>query len=402
MTPIYDVAVVGGGVVGAATALAVARRWHPTLVLLEAEDGLARHQSGRNSGVIHSGLYYPPGSLKARTCSAGREALYRFCREEGIAHRRTGKLVVATREEELPALAELARRGRANGLEDLAEVDAGGLAEIEPRAAGLAGLWAGDTGVVDFAAVTRALARRLTSAGGELQTGARVVGVRGRPGDLRLATTAGEVRCRYLVGCAGLESDRLARLAGVEPGVRIVPFRGDYYELRPERRHLVRGLIYPVPDPRLPFLGVHLTRTVEDRVEAGPNAVLSLSRRRYGRLAFSLRDAASALLYPGSWRLFRRFWRTGLAEMGRSLSRRAFARAVRRLVPEVEAGDLVRGGSGIRAQAVDGRGRMVDDFLVVAGEGSVHVVNAPSPAATAALAIGERVAEEAGRVFEWE
>jgi (S)-2-hydroxyglutarate dehydrogenase len=404
--PAYDLVVVGGGIVGAATALALLDGRRLKLAVLEAEEGLARHQSGRNSGVLHSGIYYRPGSLKARTCTAGREAMERFCAEEGIPFRRCGKLVVATGEAELAALAELERRGRANGLAGLERLGPEEIRRVEPAAVGVAGLWVPQTGVVDFAAVTRALAGRVVAAGGEVRLGVRVRGVRvagvraaGGRGGLALATSAGEIACGHLVGCAGLGSDRLARRSGLDPGLRILPFRGDYYELVPERRELVRGLIYPVPDPGLPFLGVHFTRTIDGRVEAGPNAVPALARERYGRFSVVPRDAWEVVSYPGSWRLARRYWRTGLAEIGRSLSRRAFARALARLVPAVTAADVERAGCGVRAQAVDREGRLVDDFLLLEGEGSLHVVNAPSPAATAALAIGRTVAERAATLF---
>lgn len=400
MRATYDLVVVGGGIVGMASALALLRR-RPALKLavLEAEARLALHQSGRNSGVIHSGLYYKPGSLKARTCTEGREAMFRFCAEEGIPHRRCGKLVVATREEEIPALEELERRGRANGLEGLERLGPREIREVEPEARGLDGLWVPQTGVVDFAAVTRALARRVEEAGGEVRTGARVTAVARRSGGLLLATAAGEVECAHLVGCAGLGSDRLARRCGLQPEVRILPFRGDYYELVPASRERVRGLIYPVPDPELPFLGVHLTRTIDDRVEAGPNAVLSLAREGYRRLAFSLQDAWEIAAYPGTWRLLARYWRAAAGEVRRSFSRRLFARDLARLVPALTAADVEPAGCGIRAQAVDRRGRLVDDFHVLEGETSLHVLNAPSPAATASLAIGRTIAERAAARF---
>lgn len=386
-------AVVGGGAVGVATAMALAEGGHLSLVLLEAEPALAAHQSSHNSGVIHSGLYYKPGSLKAETATAGRQALYRFCEQEGLPHRRSGKLVVATEERELPALAELERRGRANGLADLKRLSPAEMRDIEPEVAGLAGLWVGETGIVDFAEVTRAYARRVEAAGGEVHTRARLLLVHPRADGLTLETAAGELTCGFLINCAGLAGDRVARLCGVDPGLSIVPFRGDYYELRPERRSLVRGLIYPVPDPSLPFLGVHLTRTIHDQVEAGPNAVLALARERYRKLAFVPRDAWAALSYPGTWRLLRRYWRTGLAEVRRSLSRTAFAAALARLVPAIRRDDLVPAGCGIRAQAVDRDGKLVDDFRLVAAPRSLHVLNTPSPAATASIAIGRVVAE---------
>jgi len=374
-------------------------------VVLEAEDRVAAHQSGHNSGVIHSGLYYRPGSAKARLCAEGRDALYRLCEDEGIPHRRTGKLVVATGPEELPRLDELERRGRANGLEGLARLAGGELRERFPEAAGVAGLWVPQAGIVDFPGVARLLARRVTEAGGEVRTGARVVAVgsigNGSGEDLRLELATGEtLPAGFLVNCAGLQSDRVARLAGKRPDVLIVPFRGEYFELAPDAAARVTVPIYPVPDLRFPFLGVHLTPTLEGRVEIGPNAVLALHRHGYRRgdgLAASAlrdpRDLTATLGHPGFWRLARRHWRDGAGELRRSLSRHAFAREVRRLVPAVEACDLRRGGCGIRAQAVDRRGNLLDDFHIVHAKRQVHVLNAPSPAATAALAIGREIAD---------
>ena len=368
-----------------------------SLAVLEAEERLATHQTGHNTGVIHSGLYYPPGSAKARLCAAGREALYRFLDEEGLPYRRSGKLVVAVDAGEVPRLDELERRGRANGLAGLRRLSAGEIRELEPHAAGVAGLWVAETGLVDFAAVAERIAARLRASGGTVVTGARVTRVvRERDGGgLVVETPRGPFACGGLVNCAGLQSDRVARLCGVEPDLRIVPFRGDYYALVPARRELVRHPIYPVPDPAFPFLDVHFTTTLAGGVEIGPNAVLALARQRYRRLAFSLRDTAATLGWPGFWRLAGRHWRTGLGELRRSLSRAAFARAAARLVPEIRPADLVAAGCGIRAQAVDRRGRLVDDFRFATGDRTVHVLNAPSPAATAALAIGEEIAATA-------
>jgi len=394
----YDVAIVGGGIVGLATAMALTAEDDVSLAVVEAEPEIARHQTGHNSGVIHSGLYYAPGSLKAHTCVAGRDALYRFCAEEEIPAERRGKLVIAAEEEELPRLDELERRGRANGLEGLERLGPREIAELEPAARGIAGLLVTQTGLVDYRRVAAAYARRIAENGGEVLTCTRVERVAHLQGEIRLGTAAGkivagEISCRLLVGCAGLQSDRLARLCGLEPRVRIVPFRGDYYELRPERRDLVHRPIYPVPDPRFPFLGVHLTPLVDGRLEAGPNAVLALARGGYGRFDVSIRDTLSSLGYPGFWRLAARYWRIGLAEVRRSFSRHAFAEALRRLVPAIEDGDLLPAGCGIRAQALESSGKLVDDFRWVEDERTLHVLNAPSPAATASIEIGRRIAE---------
>jgi L-2-hydroxyglutarate oxidase len=395
-----DVAVVGGGIVGLSTAAALQAAGPPLrVVVLEAEPEVAAHQTGHNSGVIHSGLYYAPGSLKARTCARGRELLYAFCAADGLPHRRCGKLVVATARAELAALAELERRGRDNGLAGPRPLDEAGIRQREPHAAGIAGLWIEETGVVDFAAVARALAARVQRAG-EVRTRARLTAVRRLPDGLRLEAGGDSLRCRHLVNCAGLESDRVARRCGVDPPLRVVPFRGRYFDLTAERAPLVRGLLYPVPDPRFPFLGVHLTRSLDGRVHAGPNAFLSLRRGGYRAFNFSWRDAASIFSYPGFWRLAGRFWRTGARELGRSLGRGAFARELRRLVPEITAADLAPGGSGVRAQAVDREGRLVDDFVIRDAPRMTHVLNAPSPAATAGLAIGETIAERVRRALE--
>jgi len=396
----WDVGIVGGGIVGLATARALAARPGTSVAVLEAEDRLAAHQSGRNSGVIHSGLYYRPGSLKARYCVEGREAMYRFCAEHGIRHERCGKVVVATDERELSALAELERRGRANGLAGLQRLGADELREHEPHAAGIAALLVPETGIADYPGVTNALAKLVAAAGGAVALGARVTAIARETGGLVVETARGRVRCRHLINCAGLRSDRVARLAGVDPGLRIVPFRGDYYELVAARRSLVRNLLYPVPDPELPFLGVHFTRMVAGGVEAGPNAVLALRREGYGRLSFSPRDALEVAAWAGTWRMARRFWRTGLGELHRAFSRRAFVRALQRLVPALRDEDVRRAGAGVRAQAVERSGVLVDDFRIVRAERMIHVLNAPSPAATASLTIGEAIASMAADAFD--
>ncbi len=394
---VADIAIIGGGIVGLATAYDLVRRPGVRLVVAEAEDELARHQTGHNSGVIHSGLYYKPGSAKARNCAAGREAMYQFCEEHGIPHQRCGKVVVATHPGELPALDELERRGRANGLTGMRRLDAAGLREFEPHVAGIAGLHVPETGIVDYKVVARKLAELIRQAGGEVLTGARVRRVERRLDEIILHTARGEVRGHYLINCGGLQSDRIARLCGLEPGLQIIPFRGEYYALRPERRDLVRGLIYPVPDARFPFLGVHFTRTVYGDVEAGPNAVLAFRREGYRRRDISPRDLSQLATYRGFWRMALKYWRTGIGEMWRSFSKRAFHRALQRLLPELELGDIYPFGSGVRAQAVDPTGALVDDFRIVEAERMIHVLNAPSPAATASLSIGQTIAEMAAK-----
>ncbi len=387
-----DVLVVGGGIVGLSTAYAITRGAPGTRVtVLEKEAGPARHQTGRNSGVIHSGIYYRPGSLKARYAVRGAAEMVKFCAEYGIAHAVTGKLIVATEREELPRLHALVQRGRENGI-PVRELGPTQIGEYEPEVRGLAAIHVGTTGVCDFVGVARQLAQ---ASGAEIRYGARVVRVDRRPERGVAVLTAGGdvVRGRVLVNCAGLYCDEVARLTGDEPGVRIVPFRGEYYELaRPE---LVRGLVYPVPDPAFPFLGVHLTRGIDGGVHIGPNAVPALAREGYGWGDLRPRELAGTVAWPGSWVIARRHWRYGAGELRRSVSKGAFLQAVRRLLPAVEEGDLVRAPAGVRAQAVLRDGTLVDDFLIREGARAVHVLNAPSPAATASLPIGREVGRRA-------
>jgi L-2-hydroxyglutarate oxidase len=390
-----DIIVIGGGIVGLASARAITLRTRASVLLVEAEPGLATHQTGHNSGVIHSGLYYRPGSLKAQNCTAGREAMYQFCEENEIAHERCGKVVVATTDEQLPALEELERRGRANGLEEIERLDGGRLREIEPHVRGVAGLRVPQTGIVDFPQVAEAMGRHLRGGGGEILTDWRVTEVDRRGGTFVVRTTGGEAECSYLLNCAGLQSDRVARLCGVQPDLQIIPFRGEYYKLVPEKEYLVKHLIYPVPDPRFPFLGVHFTRMVHGGIEAGPNAVLALSRHGYSWSNFSPRDLAETLGYGGFWRMARVYWKTGTGEMHRSLSTAAFVRALNALIPDLTTEDVVRHNAGVRAQAVGRDGKLLDDFHIIEGQGMLHVLNAPSPAATASLSIGDKLADRA-------
>lgn len=394
----YDLAIIGGGIVGLATALRlVESKPGAKICVLEKEREIARHQTGNNSGVIHSGLYYKPGSAKARTCVAGARRMVEFCQRHNIPHKICGKVVVATDESELPALAELFRRGQANGVAGIEEIGAERLREIEPHAAGIKALWVPGTGIVDFGAVARKYAELITAAGGDIRTSARVVGIRATGGlstsETVLLTTAGEIRAKTVINCGGLHCDRIARLGGAKPDARIIPFRGEYYKLKPDADYLVRGLIYPVPDPRFPFLGAHFTRMIGGGVECGPNAVLAFKREGYSRFSFSARDALETFLFSGFWRLAAKHWRTGLGELHRSYSKAAFVRALQKLVPELRAEHLDDGGAGVRAQAVEPAGVLVDDFRILREGNVIHVLNAPSPAATASLAIGEQLAE---------
>ena len=391
----FQYAIVGGGIVGLATALALLEQGAGSLVVLEAEEKLAAHQTGHNSGVIHAGVYYRPGSLKARLCASGRDALYTFCEAEGIAHERCGKLIVATNVAEHARLDALAERAWANGLMPR-RLSTAELRTYEPHVAGVSGLWIGETGIVDYNEVAAAFARRIRTQGGDIRTSWRLATVHRRPEALTLvATDDTTITCDHLITCGGLQADRIARLCGVAPGVRIVPFRGEYFELTPDARGLVRNLIYPVPNPNFPFLGVHFTRKIDGGIEAGPNAVLAFKREGYHKHSVSLRDLTDTFGYGGFWRLAARYWRTGLGEFYRSFSKYAFWRALRVLVPEIEAQHLHPAGAGVRAQALTLHGQLVDDFHIVQAYRMTHVLNAPSPAATASLSIGRYIARMA-------
>lgn len=390
-----DVAIIGAGIVGLAVGLHLVRRVAGiNLLILDKEREVAAHQTGHNSGVIHSGLYYKPGSLKARLCVEGAAAMVRFCREYGIPHEVCGKVVVATHERELPQLQELLRRGQANGLTGLRELDAGQIREVEPHCAGIRGIHVPSTGITDYKLVAQAYAELIRKSGGEIRLGQGVEHIGQEPGGVVLETASGTVRARYAINCAGLQSDRIARLARARIDLRIVPFRGEYYMVSPAKHHLVKGLIYPVADPRFPFLGVHFTRRIAGGLEAGPNAVFSFKREGYARSSFSLRDSVSTALFPGFWKMAGRYWKSGLAEQYRSWSKRAFAEAARRLVPSLEEHDLEAGGSGVRAQALDSSGRLLDDFYFVYRDRFLHVCNVPSPAATASLVIGREIVKK--------
>ena len=400
MSERHDVAIIGGGILGLATARALGERApRARLVILEKETRLATHQTGHNSGVIHSGIYYKPGSYKARLCVEGARLMSEYCAEQGIRVERCGKVIVATSPPELPRLQTLYERGVANRVPGLAMLDADGLRELEPHAAALRAIHSPHTAIVDYGEVSAAFARELAGRGVAIQTGTAVRAIARDGEGLVLETSRGEVRAKRLVNCAGLYSDVVARMAGAAPDVRIIPFRGEYYMIRPERRDLVRGLIYPVPDPDFPFLGVHFTRTVHGEVEAGPNAVLAFAREGYRFGTVRPGELAGTLTYPGFWAMARKYWRTGTYEMYRSLSKAAFVRALQRLVPVLRPEDITRGGAGVRAQAVTREGALVDDFRIVGGADAIHVLNAPSPAATASLAIGRHIAGLAADTF---
>lgn len=391
-----DIAVIGGGIVGLAAARELlARRPGARLVVLEKEQALGRHQTGHNSGVIHSGLYYAPGSLKAKACVAGAASLVHYCDERGIPYERCGKVIVALEESELGRLEELYRRGTENGVPGLEMIGPERLREIEPHVTGVRALWSPNTGIIDFSRVAAAYAEDVRAAGGEIRTGHEVKGIERAGAATRITTTGGDIEARTVVACAGLYADRVAELSGASSTPRIVPFRGDYYVLRRSRRRLVRNLIYPVPDPAFPFLGVHFTRRMDGAVWLGPNAVLAFAREGYKLTDVNPRDLWQALSFSGFRRLATKYWKTGLAEMVRDVSKRSFLRSLQAYVPELEPADLRPGPSGVRAQALAADGTLVDDFVVDRAEGVLHVRNAPSPAATSSLAIATLIADAA-------
>lgn len=390
----YDVVIIGAGIVGLAAAREIVlRKPGLRLAIVEKEQEIGQHQTGHNSGVIHSGIYYAPGSLKAKACVAGAAKLYAYCEEKGIEFERCGKVIVASDGPEVIRLEELHRRGIANGVPGLEAIGPERLREIEPHVVGVRALWSPNTGIINFSQVAAAYAQDVRAAGGEIRTSHAVVGLQSRQGERTVETTRGELSADAVIACAGLYADRVAELSGASRAPRIVPFRGDYFVLRPERRHLVRGLIYPVPDPAFPFLGVHFTRRIDGPVWLGPNAVLAFSREGYRRTDVKLSDVAEAIGHPGFRRLATRYWKTGLAEMWRDVNRTAFCASLQVYVPEVQPDDLLPGPSGVRAQALSDDGALVDDFIVDRAGGILHVRNAPSPAATSSLAIGAMIAD---------
>lgn len=388
----YDVAIIGAGIVGLAVGLQLTRK-NPDLkvIILDKENEVASHQTGHNSGVIHSGLYYKPGSLKARLCVEGSAAMIRFCEEHAIPYDVCGKIIVATEEREIPNLNELLRRGRANGVSGLRELNPDQIHEIEPNSAGLRGIHVPTTAITDFKIVSGKYAELIKKDGGEVLTGSGVTRIVRDADGIILETSSGTIHTRFAVNCAGLQSDLIAKMAGASLGLRIVPFRGEYFELVPAKQHLIKGLIYPVADPRFPFLGVHFTKRIHGGVEAGPNAVLSLKREGYTRTSFDLSDALSTASFAGFWKMASRHWKSGMEEVYRSWSKQAFTRALQKLLPSLSDEDIQPAGSGVRAQALDNRGNLLDDFHFVYQDRILHVCNVPSPAATASLLIGREI-----------
>ncbi len=388
----YDVAIIGGGLVGLATAYQISRASRALrVVVIEKENAVATHQSGRNSGVIHSGIYYKPGSQKAQNCRRGKELLESFCATHAVPYEICGKVIVATSATEEARLATILSNGKKNGV-SCERIDAERLGRIEPFVKAKAAIHVPETGIVDYPAMARGLAREVRSREHRIALGSKAHMITARADGITVETGEESLSARFLINCAGLYSDEIARLCGVDPGVRVIPFRGEYVELRPAARHLCRSLIYPTPDPRFPFLGVHLTRTIDGRVECGPSAVLAFAREGYSFSSIDPVELASVLRYPGFRALALKYWRTGLAELWQSLSAGSYVRSLQRLVPGVRESDVLPAPSGVRAQAVTRNGELVDDFLIKEERRMLHVINAPSPAATSCLAIGEQLA----------
>ncbi|QDI92595.1 L-2-hydroxyglutarate oxidase [Salicibibacter halophilus] len=390
----YDYIIIGGGIVGLSTSKAILdRQPKAKILILEKEDEVAAHQTGHNSGVIHSGIYYKPGSLKANFATAGNQSMKDFCRAHGIHFETCGKVIVATEQEELPVMERLYERGHQNGLA-LEKLDSEELKEIEPHVRGLAALRVPSAGIVDFKRVAKTLAVYVEERGGQVELDAEVTGITEKTDHVHVETSKGSFTGRFMINCAGLHSDRVARLAGYHTDMKIVPFRGEYYQLRADRRSLVNHLVYPVPNPDFPFLGVHFTRMVNGGVEAGPNAVPGLKREGYQKTEISLRDTAEVLTYEGFWRIARQYAGTGMDEMVRSFSKRKFVKGLQKLIPDVQAEDIVPAPAGVRAQALSDDGQLIDDFMFIKGKSSLHVCNAPSPAATASLEIGKEIVRQ--------
>ncbi len=393
MSKYFDLIIIGGGIVGTASALKLLEKKKLKILILEAEDSLARHQTGNNSGVIHSGLYYKPGSLKALNCTRGRDMLYEFCEQYSIPFERCGKIVVATDESELPQLTMLEERGLANGLSGIKRLSKEEIKEYEPHANGIEALYVPQTGIVDYVAVTNKYAKLILKNGGEIKLKSKANRIKVNCNEIVVITEDDEFRAKYLVNCAGLFSDKVARLSGVNPDVKIIPFRGEYYELKKEKQYLVRNLIYPVPDPQFPFLGVHFTRMIHGGVEAGPNAVLAFKRTGYKKSDIAISQIAEMLFYKGFWKMAMKHYKMGIEEFKRSLSKKLFVKSLQKLIPELTENDIIPGGSGVRAQALDQNGKLLDDFRIIQTDKMIHVLNAPSPAATASLSIGDTISD---------
>lgn len=393
MSLFYDIIFIGGGIVGTASALKLLEKKKLRVLLLEAEDSLAKHQTGNNSGVIHSGLYYKPGSLKALNCTRGREMLYKFCEEHSIPHEKCGKIVVATDESELPQLNMLEERGLANGLEGIKRLSRNEIKEYEPFANGIEALFIPQTGIVDYVAVTNKYAKLLMKIGGEIKLNSEVVSIKVNCNQIMVSTKEEEFRSKFLVNCGGLYSDKVAKMSGVNPDVKIIPFRGEYYKLKNDKQHFVKNLIYPVPDPQFPFLGVHFTRMIHGGVEAGPNAVLAFKRTGYKKSDIDISQISEMLLYPGFWKMAKKHYKMGWKEFKRSFSKKLFVKSLQKLIPELTEDDIIPGGSGVRAQALDRDGKLLDDFRIIQTDKMIHVLNAPSPAATASLSIGDTISD---------
>jgi L-2-hydroxyglutarate oxidase len=389
----YKIIFIGGGIVGLSAALKLLEKRDIRTLVLEAEDSLAKHQTGNNSGVIHSGIYYKPGSLKAKNCAVGREMMYEFCKKYEIPHERCGKIIVATNEQEKETLKMLEQRGLQNGLTELKKLSKEQIKDYEPYVEGLKAIYVPYTGIVDYTAVCQKIAELISAKGGTIKLNSRVVGIKFSGKQLIVQTNSEEFECDYIVNCAGLYSDKIAELSGLATDVKIIPFRGEYYKLKKEREHLVKNLIYPVPDPRFPFLGVHFTRMIKGGVECGPNAVLAFKREGYRKSDIDLSHLAEILSYKGFWKMAKKYYKMGFEEFKRSFSKKLFVKSLQRLIPSVQENDLEEGGAGVRAQALDKNGNLIDDFRIIQSHNMIHVLNAPSPAATASLSIGNSISD---------
>lgn len=387
----YKIIFIGGGIVGLSSTYKLLEKNKVDLLLLEAEGSLAKHQTGNNSGVIHSGLYYKPGSLKAINCSVGREMLYNFCNKYEIPNERCGKIVVATNQDEIQTLRMLEQRGIENGLSELKRLNQNEIKNYEPYANGLEAIYVPYTGIIDYVSVCNKLSDLINERGGTIKLNSKVVKINYIKNKILLQTNSEEYYCDYIVNCAGLYSDKIVELCGLVPEVKIIPFRGEYYKLKKEKEYLVKNLIYPVPDPRFPFLGVHFTRMIKGGVECGPNAVLAFKREGYKKSDFDLFQMFELISYPGFWKMAKKYYKMGFEEFRRSVSKKLFAKSLQKLIPSITEDDLVTGGSGVRAQALDKNGNLIDDFRIIQTSNMIHVLNAPSPAATASLSIGDTI-----------